>query len=49
MQIGLKNVGMYNAKRPLLQNDDGYIITQDLRILYYYHNRLDGFNLEEYV
>ena len=49
MQIGLSNVGMYHAKRPLLQNEQGDIITQDLRLLYYYHNRLDGFNLEEYV
>lgn len=46
---GLKNVGMYHAKRPLIKNRQGNIITQDLNLLFYYHNRLDGYNLEEYV
>jgi glycerol-3-phosphate O-acyltransferase len=49
MLIGLENVGMYHAKRPLLRNDEGDIVTQDLRLLYFYHNRLVGYNLEEYV
>lgn len=44
---GLENVGMYHAKRPLVKNKNGNIETQDLTLLYYYHNRLDGYGLEK--
>lgn len=46
---GLKNVGMYHSKRPLIKNKKGDLITHDLNLLYYYHNRLIGYNLEKYV
>ncbi|MFT6971036.1 MAG: glycerol-3-phosphate O-acyltransferase [Roseivirga sp.] len=46
---GLTNVGMYHAKRPLIKNKAGQIYTQDLNLLFYYHNRLVGYNLEKYV
>jgi glycerol-3-phosphate O-acyltransferase len=46
---GLKNVGMYHAKRPLVKNKEGNITSQDLNLLFYYHNRLVGYNLEKYV
>lgn len=44
---GLANVGMYHAKRPLVKNGGGNIETQDLSLLYYYHNRLEGYGLEK--
>jgi glycerol-3-phosphate O-acyltransferase len=44
---GLENVGMYHAKRPLIKNRNGNIETQDLTLLFYYHNRLDGYDLEK--
>lgn len=44
---GLDNVGMYHAKRPVLRNKKGDIVTQDLNKLYYYHNRLEGYDLEK--
>lgn len=44
---GLANVGMYHAKRPLVKNDLGNIETQDMTLLYYYHNRLEGYGLEK--
>ncbi|MFN3801594.1 1-acyl-sn-glycerol-3-phosphate acyltransferase [Belliella pelovolcani] len=44
---GLDNVGMYHAKRPLVQDKGGNIITEDLNLLYFYHNRLDGYDLEK--
>jgi len=49
IEHGLKNVGMYHAKRPLIRNEDGDLTTQDLNLLFYYHNRLVGYNLEHYV
>lgn len=44
---GLANLGMYHAKRPLVKNSMGNIETQDLNLLYYYHNRLYGYGLEK--
>lgn len=46
---GLNNVGMYHAKRPLIKTAAGDLITEDLNLLFYYHNRLVGYNLEQYV
>ncbi|MFN8842293.1 MAG: 1-acyl-sn-glycerol-3-phosphate acyltransferase [Chryseotalea sp.] len=46
---GLYNVGIFHLKRPLLRNRDGNIITQDLNLLYYYHNRLVGYELDQFI
>jgi glycerol-3-phosphate O-acyltransferase len=46
---GLDNVGIFHLKRPLLMNKDGNIITRDFNTLYYYHNRLDGYELEKFI
>ena len=46
---GLKNVGMYHSKRPLVRLKNGDLTTEDLNLLFYYHNRLVGYNLEKYV
>jgi len=45
IQHGLDNVGLYHAKRPLIQDKSGHIVSQDLFTLYYYHNRLHGYEL----
>jgi glycerol-3-phosphate O-acyltransferase len=46
---GLDNVGIFHLKRPLLKNRKGNIVTQDLNVLYYYHNRLVGYDLEKFI
>ncbi len=46
---GINNVGMYHVRRPLLFNKEGNIITADLNLLYYYHNRLEGYHLDKIV
>ena len=46
---GLHNVGMYHSKRPLIKNKDGNLITHDLNALFYYHNRLFGYGLENII
>jgi len=48
IDLGISNVGMYHTYRPLLKNKNGNIISQDLHNLYYYHNRMDGYELEKY-
>ncbi len=44
---GLSNLGVYHIRRPLLRNQSGDIITQDLPTLFYYYNRLTGYGLEK--
>ncbi len=44
---GLKNIGMYHAKRPLLVNRNNQVTSQDLPTLYYYRNRLEGYELDK--
>ena len=46
---GLSNVGMYHAKRPLVKNQDGDLVSEDLNLLYYYRNRLEGYDLEKII
>lgn len=46
---GLENVGIFHLKRPLLFNKEGNIVTRDLNTLYYYHNRLAGYDLEKFI
>ena len=49
MEHGLKHLGSYHVLRPLKQNKRGNIITEDLKTLYFYHNRLEGYGLEENI
>lgn len=46
---GLENVGNFHLKRPLLMDKKGSIITKDLNTLYFYHNRLAGYDLEKLI
>ncbi len=49
INLGISNVGIYHTRRPLLKNKAGNIITQDINNLYYYHNRMDGYELEKFL
>lgn len=49
IKLGLDNVGIFHVKRPLLMNRQKTIITQDLNLLYYYHNRMVGYDLEKFI
>ena len=44
---GLENVGMYHAKRPLIKDKVGNLVTEDMSLLYFYHNRLHGYGFEK--
>lgn len=45
---GLANVGLYHTKRPLKRNKRGDIEVNNMDNLYYYHNRLDIYDLDSY-
>jgi glycerol-3-phosphate O-acyltransferase len=49
VQQGLDHLGLYHSRRPLLQNQAGDITTQDLGLLLYYHNNLQGYDLEKHI
>jgi glycerol-3-phosphate O-acyltransferase len=49
IKLGLDNVGMYHATRPLIRRKDGKIVVLDMNKLFYYRNRLDGYGLEKHV
>lgn len=46
---GIKNVGMYHARRPMVINKEKEIRILDMNTLYYYHNRMEGYALEKYI
>lgn len=48
VQYGLGNLGLYHPQRPLVQNQAGEVTTQDLSTLFYYYNRLQGYDLDQY-
>ena len=49
IDFGIKNVGIYHTNKPLGKNKNGNIITHDLNKLYYYHNRLESYDLEKFI
>jgi len=49
IEHGLANVGMYHTLRPLKRTNKDQIVSQDLVNLYYYHNRLMGYGLEQHI
>lgn len=48
MNDALRNFNRYYAERLLIEKDDK-IILNDIKVIYYYHNRLKGYNLEKII
>lgn len=46
---GIKHVGSYHPKKVLKMNRSSMIYTESMKLLYFYHNRLTGYELEEYI
>ena len=46
---GMKNINLYHTASTLTIQSNGNIGSEDLKLLYYYHNRLDGYELERYI
>jgi glycerol-3-phosphate O-acyltransferase len=45
---GMANMGVYHAKMPLMQNEDGDYQSEDIKLLFFYHNRTVGYDLHKY-
>lgn len=49
IETGIKNLGLYHVKRPLLKTKDDFIVSEDFNLLFFYHNRLEGYGLAKYI
>ena len=49
IELGIRHLGVYHPKRPLLAKNNGDIVTQDFNLLYFYHNRMEGYGLGKLV
>ncbi|MCX6200528.1 MAG: 1-acyl-sn-glycerol-3-phosphate acyltransferase [Bacteroidetes bacterium] len=45
---GMRNINLYHTASPLTKEGD-VMGTEDLKLLYYYHNRLEGYGLEKLI
>lgn len=46
---GLKHLGLYHPQKVLKVKKNGALMSENFRLLYYYHNRLDSYQLEKSV
>lgn len=46
---GVANLGIYHAKLPLMYNEDKDFQSQDIKVLFFYHNRLEGYGLHKFI
>ena len=46
---GVNNLGVFHTEKPLGFTKDGDIVSSNFRVLYFYHNRLENYQLEKYV
>ena len=49
IELGIQNISIYHTNLPLLKNKKGNITSEDLQLLYYYHNRMEGYGLEKFI
>ena len=45
---GMRNINMYHTASPITKSGDN-MGSEDLKLLYYYHNRLEGYGLDKVV
>ena len=46
---GVNNLGVFHTEKPLGFTKDGDIVSSNFRVLYFYHNRLENYQLDKYV
>lgn len=49
MTVGIKKVGSSHPTYVLKKSKKGEITTKSMKLLYYYHNKLSSYGLEEYI
>ena len=46
---GIKKLGTYHGDQPLKINKKGLIISEDFKVLFFYHNRLDNYGFDKVI
>ncbi len=46
LKDGVDKLGSHHGVKPLYFNKKGELVSEDFKLLYYYHNRLEGYELE---
>ncbi len=46
---GLSKIGLFHPKKPLYLKTDQLLGSQNIKLLYFYRNRLEGFEIEDYI
>ncbi len=46
---GVQNLGIFHTEKPLKFDSHGDIISANFRVLYFYHNRLNSYNLDKSI
>jgi glycerol-3-phosphate O-acyltransferase len=46
---GIAKLGTFHREKPLLLNKEGNIVSDDFKVLYFYHNRLENYGLAQKV
>lgn len=49
IKAGIRNLGVFHNAKPLTINKKGEIESKSFKLLYYYHNRLDNYQLEMHI
>lgn len=49
VQDGIKHLGQYHSQTPLKITKSGEIISEDFKLLFFYHNRLENYQLDEKI
>ncbi len=47
MEQGLAGIGIYHQREVLKMDKKGHLYCEDIRLLYFYHNRLTNYHMEE--
>lgn len=45
IQDGISKLGTFHVKKPLRLNKEGKVVSENFMLLYFYHNRLEGYGL----
>ncbi len=46
---GIENVGVFHNEKPLTIKKSGAVFCENLSLLYYYHNRLNGYDFDSFL
>ncbi len=49
LRNGVRNLGTYHVNKPLVFDEKDRLVSQDFKLLYFYHNRLVNYHFEEYI